>query len=302
MHRRRPRDGDGVRKEVTGIEMAVKKIGIVGGGVMGTGIAQVAALADFEVVLEDISAELTNKVIGTIRKNLQNLLSKGKIKREEADKALANVHGAKKLTDLDTCDIVIECIFENIDAKKKLFGELEQALPGHVIFASNTSSLSITELANSTKRPEKFVGMHFFNPVSRMRLVEVTRGAKTSDETVRVVKELAEKLGKVPIEVRDSPGFVVNRILIPMINEAAYALHDGVASAEDIDAAMKIGANHPMGPLELADLIGLDVVYEIMRSLYEEFGDPKYRPCPSLKKLVRAGYLGKKAGRGFHVY
>ncbi|RLF42224.1 MAG: 3-hydroxybutyryl-CoA dehydrogenase [Thermoplasmata archaeon] len=282
--------------------MKVKDIGVIGAGQMGHGIALVAAQAGYNVILRDISKELVDKGLQRIDKFLSKSVEKGKITKDEKNKILSRIKGTTKLEDVKNVDLVIEAIFENVEVKKELFKELDGICKGDAIFASNTSTIPITDLASATTRENQFIGMHFMNPVPIMKLVEVIRGLKTSDETAALIKEIAEKMGKIPVEVNDSPGFVSNRLLMPMINEAIFCLQEGVGTPESIDAVMKLGMNHPMGPLELADLIGLDVVLNIMNVLYEGFNDSKYRPCSLLKKMVQAGYLGRKTGRGFYNY
>jgi 3-hydroxybutyryl-CoA dehydrogenase len=280
----------------------VRKIGIVGAGTMGSGIAQVAAQSGYEVILNDISDSFIQNGIAKIEKGLSRAIEKGKMTKEEMANIMSRIRGSVRLEDLADSDVIIEAILEDRAAKKQVFASLDSICRPDAIFASNTSSIPITELASATKRPDKVVGMHFFNPAPVMKLVEVIRAVQTADETKELIKALAVKMGKVPVEVNDFPGFCTNRILVPMINEAAYCLMEGVASAEAIDQVMKLGANHPMGPLELADLIGLDVCLNIMEVLYSEYGDPKYRPCPLLRRLVQAGRLGRKTGWGFHKY
>jgi len=284
------------------INMRAEKIGVVGAGQMGHGIALVSAKAGFNVVLRDVKDEYVEKGLSRIEKFLDKSIEKGKLTVEEKENILSRIKGTTKLEDLKDVDLIIEAIFENVTAKKELFQELDKICKKETVFASNTSTIPITDLASVTERPEFFIGMHFMNPVPLMKLVEVIRGLRTSDETAKLIKDLAEKMGKTPVEVNDSPGFVSNRLLMPMINEAVYCLMEGVGSAEAIDNVMKLGMNHPMGPLELADLIGLDVVLDIMTVLYQGFNDSKYRPCPLLKKMVQAGYLGRKTGRGFYEY
>lgn len=278
------------------------KILVIGAGAMGSGIAQIAAQAGCDVYLRDIDMKFVEKGLAGISKNLGRLAEKGKITADEKDAAIARVKGILDVADGKDADVVIEAAVEQIDLKKKIFAELDAVVQPNAILASNTSSLSITAIASATKRPGKVIGMHFFNPVPMMALVEVIRGVVTSDETYNAIVELSKKLGKTPVTVEEAPGFVVNRILVPMINEAAMMLGEGVASAEDIDTAMKLGANHPMGPLALGDLIGLDVCLAIMDVLYTEFCDGKYRAAPLLRKMVRAGRLGRKSGQGFFTY
>lgn len=282
--------------------MSMKKIFVIGAGTMGAGIAQVFASAGFDVVLKDIKDEFVEKGLAGIKKSYSRLVEKGKVSAEDAEAVVARITGTTDSKAAAECDLVIEAAVENMAAKKAIFGELADICKDDVILASNTSSLSITELASSVKKPENFIGMHFFNPAPVMKLVEVIRGIATAQSVVDAVKELSVKIGKEPVEVEEAPGFVVNRLLVPMINEAIGVLAEGVASAEDIDKAMKLGANHPMGPLALSDLIGNDVVLAIMEVLQRETGDPKYRPHPMLVKYVRAGYTGKKSGRGFYNY
>ena len=282
--------------------MTVKKVGVIGAGQMGHGIALVAAKAGFNVILRDIKDNFVKNGISKIERFLDKSIEKGKMTIDEKEKILSNVKGTTKLEDLKNVDLVIEAIFENIKVKKELFEELDKICKKETYFASNTSTIPITDLASVTGRPDKFIGMHFMNPVPLMKLIEVIRGLRTSDETTKLIKDLSEKMGKIPVEVNDGPGFVSNRVLIPMINEAAFCLMDGTGTAENIDNVMKLGMNHPMGPLALADLIGLDVCLDIMNVLYEGFNDSKYRPCPLLKKMVQAGYLGRKSGRGFYDY
>ena len=282
--------------------MDIKKIGVIGAGQMGHGIALVAAKAGFNVILRDIKDDFVKSGINKIERFLGKSVEKGKMNAEEKEKILLNVKGTTKLEDLKDADLVIEAIFENIKVKKELFEELDKVCKKETYFASNTSTIPITDLASATNRPDKFIGMHFMNPVPLMKLIEVIRGLRTSDETTKLIKDLSEKMGKIPVEVNDGPGFVSNRVLFSMINEAIFCLMDGTGTAESIDSVMKLGMNHPMGPLELADLIGLDVSLNIMNVLYEGFNDSKYRPCPLLKKMVQAGYLGRKSGRGFYDY
>ena len=281
----------------------IKKICVVGAGVMGSGIAQVCAQAGFPVNMYDIKQEFIDKGLNNIKGNLKRSVEKGKISQDEADKILGRITTTIDLKQAaKDVDFVIEAAPENMEIKKQVFKDLDEFTPKNAILASNTSSLSITEIASATKRPEKVVGMHFFNPAPVMKLVEVVKGHLTSQETVETVKELAKKLGKTPVECKDSPGFIANRICVPMINEAITALQEGIASKEDIDLAVKLGYNHPMGPLELADLIGLDIILAIMETYYKEFNDPKYRPATLLKQMVRAGLLGRKTGKGFYQY
>jgi 3-hydroxybutyryl-CoA dehydrogenase len=282
--------------------MKINKIGVIGAGQMGHGIALVSAQAGFDVVIRDTTDDFIKKGIGKIEKFLDKSIEKGKISTDDKKKILSKIKGTTKLDDLKNMDLIVEAIFENIQVKKQLFKELDSICKKECVFASNTSTIPITDLASVTMRPEKFIGMHFMNPVPLMKLVEVIRGLRTDDETTKIIKELSEKMGKVPVEVNDGPGFVSNRLLMPMINEAIYCYMEGIGSAENIDNVMKLGMNHPMGPLELADLIGLDVVLNIMTVLYEGFDDSKYRPCPLLKKMVQAGYLGRKTCKGFYTY
>jgi len=282
--------------------MEIKKVAVVGGGTMGNGIAHVFALNDFNVFLVEMSEELLNKSIATITKNLDRQVKKEVITEEQKANTLKNIVKTIGLEKIPSdVDLVIEAIFEDKAAKLAIFNKLNSIIKSDSIFASNTSSISITELS-AGNRPHKFIGMHFMNPVPMMKLVEIIRGYSTSDETFKIIKTLAEKLDKVPVEVFDYPGFISNRVLLPMINEAVFALMEGVASAEDIDTVMKLGMNHPMGPLTLADFIGLDVCLAIMEVLYNGYNDSKYRPCPLLKKMVAAKKLGRKTGEGFFKY
>jgi len=281
--------------------MDIKTIGIVGAGTMGGGITQVAATSGLEVLVHDIGPEYLDRGLKTIDKSVSKLIEKGKI-TEDKGKILGRIKTTTSVDDFKGVDFVVEAVFEDYEVKKKVLVALDKVLAPEVILTSNTSSISITRLAALTSRPARFMGMHFMNPVPLMTLVELIKGIATTPETFAVVKALAEKMGKVPVEANDYPGFISNRILMPMINEAVYALMEGVGSIEAIDTVMKLGMNHPMGPLALADLIGNDVCLYIMEVLYEGFKDSKYRPCPLLKKYVDAGYLGRKSGRGFYDY
>ena len=280
----------------------MRNIVVIGGGTMGNGIAHTAASSGFDVTLIDVSSDILERAVSTITSNLQRAVDKGKLTAEERDAVIGRVHPVTDLQAAKDADIVIEAIIESLEAKTSLFAKLDEIAKPDCILASNTSSISITKIAAATKRPENVIGMHFMNPVPVMTLVEVIRGIATSDETWQKVEDLAKRMGKTPIEVNDYPGFISNRVLMPMINEAIFTLYEGVATREAIDGVMKLGMNHPMGPLTLADFIGLDVCLAILRVLEQGFGDPKYRPCPLLVKMVDAGWLGRKSGRGFYDY
>ena len=278
------------------------KIFVLGAGTMGAGIAQAFAAKGYEVILRDIKDEFVQRGLGGITKSLEKLVAKGKLEEAQKQAILARLTGTTDIALAAQCDLVIEAAVENMQIKKQIFAELDEVCAENTILATNTSSLSITEVASATKRPDKVIGMHFFNPAPVMKLVEVIKGMATSPETFACVKEIAESIGKTPVEVAEAPGFVVNRILIPMINEAFGILAEGIASAEDIDQSMMLGANHPMGPLALGDLVGLDVCLAIMDVLYKETGDSKYRAHSLMRKYVRAGWLGRKTGRGVYQY
>ncbi len=280
----------------------MKNVVVIGAGTMGNGIAHTAAAAGLDVTLIDVNDELLQKAMSTIAANLQRGVDKGKMTAAEKTVVVGRIKTATDLGAITFADIVIEAIVEDLGAKTDLFAKLDAVTQPECILASNTSSISITKMAAVTKRPDKVIGMHFMNPVPVMALVEVIRGIATSDDTYQRVESLAKQMGKTAIEVNDYPGFISNRVLMPMINEAIFALYEGVATAQAIDGVMKLGMNHPMGPLTLADFIGLDVCLAILRVLEEGFGDPKYRPCPLLVKMVDAGYLGRKSGRGFYTY
>ncbi len=282
--------------------MRIQTLGVVGAGQMGNGIAHVAAQSGLNVVMRDLTEAFVGKGLDTIAKNLQRGVDKGKMTAAEKDHVMSRVSGTIKLENLAACDLVVEAAVEKLDVKLELFGDLDAAVKPGAILATNTSSLPITRIAAATKRPEKVIGMHFMNPVPVMKLVEVIRGLQTSDETAAATKSLAESMGKTPVECRDFPGFVSNRVLMPLINEAVFCLHEGVAEAAAIDTIMKLGMNHPMGPLTLADFIGLDTCLYILEVLHQGLGEDKYRPCPLLRKYVEAGWLGKKTGRGFYDY
>lgn len=282
--------------------MKIKNVMVVGAGQMGAGIAQVHAQAGFDVVLHDVHNDNLSRGMEGIRRNISRQVEKGRLTAEEMEAIFARITPSTDLKQAAGADIVIEAIVENMASKTALFAELDRLAPPYAILASNTSSLPITEIAAATKRPEKVVGMHFMNPVPVMKLVEIIRGLATADDVHEAVAELADRLQKTAVEVNDFPGFVSNRVLMPMINEAIYTVYEGVASPEAVDEVMKLGMNHPMGPLTLADFIGLDTCLFIMETLHEGFGDDKYRPCPLLRKYVKAGWLGKKTGRGFYIY
>ena len=281
---------------------AVDSIGVVGAGTMGHGIAQVAAQAGLAVTMVDVAPAALERGIAGIGKSLDRLIAKGKLTAADKETTLGRVTTSGDLGALASCELVVEAVVEKLPIKAAVLAELDRACPPETILATNTSSISITKLAAGTKRADRVIGMHFMNPVPMMQLVEIIRGLATSQATYDTVRDTTAKLGKTPVEVHDAPGFVSNRVLLPMINEAVFALHEGVGTAEAIDQVMKLGMNHPMGPLALADLIGLDVCLDILRVLHDGFGDPKYRPCPLLVKMVDAGYLGRKNGRGFYEY
>ena len=278
------------------------KIMVLGAGTMGAGIVQNAAASGFEVILRDIKQEFVDRGIKGIEKNLTKMVDRGKLDAAAKDATLGRISGTVDMAAAKDCDLIIEAALEVMDIKKSIFKELDELCKPECILASNTSALSVTEIAAATNRPDKVIGMHFFNPVPAMKLVEIIRGANTSQATFDAIKDLSTKMGKAPVEINEAPGFVVNRLLIPMLNEGMYAVMEGVASPADVDTSMKFGAGHPMGPLALADMIGLDICLKIMETLYKEFGDPKYRPCPLLVKMVRAGKLGQKSGEGFFAY
>jgi 3-hydroxybutyryl-CoA dehydrogenase len=280
----------------------MKKVGVIGTGTMGAGIVQVLAQHGYEVVMRSRHQESVDKGLAKVEKNLSKMVAKEKISEDDKNAAMERITGSTDISIVKDADLIIEAASEDMEAKKALFKELDELVGPDTILASNTSSLSITEIAMATSRPDKVVGMHFFNPVPAMKLVEIINGLLTSEETNKAVTDLSTDLGKEPVQVKEAPGFVVNRILIPEINEAIEILNEGIATAEDIDTAMKLGCNHPMGPLALGDLIGLDVCLAIMNTLYTEFGDSKYRPSILLKKMVRAGKLGMKTGAGFYDY
>lgn len=280
----------------------VKSVLVIGAGAMGSGIAQVVAQAGYQVFLSDMNEQFIQAGIAKIDKGLGRLVMKGSMAEDVKVQVMGRIHGTADIKEAAGAFLVIEAIVEDMETKKRLFKEIAELLPSETILASNTSALSITELAAHSGRPEEFIGMHFFNPVPVMNLVELIKGMQTSERTFSAAKEFVESLGKTCVSVNEAPGFVVNRMLVPLINEAIFILSEGIASAEDIDQAMKLGANHPIGPLALADLVGLDVCLAVMETLYEGFGDPKYRPCPLLRKMVKAGHLGRKTGRGFFVY
>ncbi|CAG0952759.1 MAG: 3-hydroxybutyryl-CoA dehydrogenase [Candidatus Methanoperedens sp.] len=281
--------------------MNIKKIGIIGAGTMGGGIAQVAAQSGYEVVLEDVSEEYVRIGFAKIKERLEKRVVEGKIERIEKDRIISNIKTTASLEGCKDADLIIEAVVEKEDIKKQIFKELDAICPKESIFTTNTSSISITGLAQVTERYEQFAGMHFMNPAYVMKLVEVVRGLRTSDETISMIMTVAEKMKKIPVVVNDSPGFVSNRVLMPMINDSIYCLHEGVASRENIDSIMKLGANHPMGPLELADLVGLDICLDVLEVLYADL-EEKYRPCPLLRKMVAGGKLGRKSGEGFYEY
>ncbi len=281
---------------------AIKTVGVLGAGTMGNGIAHVFAKYGFSVILRDVETRFVERAVETITKNLDREIKKGKLAEAEKPKILSRIHGTTDSTELSGADFVVEAVPERPELKLAVLEEVDKLLRPETILASNTSSISITGLAAATSRPDRFVGMHFMNPVPVMALVEVVRGLQTSDATLATTVALCEKLEKKPVTVNDAPGFVSNRVLMPLINEATYCVMEGVASAEAVDAVMKMGMNHPMGPLELADLIGLDVCLDIMEVLYAGFADSKYRPCPLLRKMVSAGWLGRKSGKGFYTY
>ena len=282
--------------------MGIKTFGVIGAGQMGGGIAQVAAASGLEVIMSDINEECTTKGLASIEKNLVRSVEKGKLETEQARETLGRIRTTTDISDMAQADYVVEAAVEMEDLKFNIFRQLDEACPAHVILATNTSSIPIGRIAAQTGRPEKVIGMHFMNPVPIMKLVEVIRGLATSQETFDLTWQLCEQFGKTPAEANDYPGFIANRILLPMINEAVYCLYQGVGKAEDIDTVMKLGMNHPMGPLALADLIGLDTCLAIMETLYDGFKDSKYRPCPLLRKYVEAGWLGRKSGKGFYDY
>ncbi len=282
--------------------MNIQRVGVIGAGTMGNGIAHVFARSGYGVVLCDVEQRFLERGMATIAKNLEREVAKGKIAAADKDAALGRIEGVTERSKLGDCDFIVEAATEKLEIKTEIFRELDRVVRAEVILASNTSSISITKLGALTKRPDKVIGMHFFNPVPVMKLVEVIRGLATSQESFEAVRELAVKLGKSPVEVNDAPGFVSNRVLMPLLNEAMYAVMEGVATAEAVDEVFKLGMAHPMGPLTLADFIGLDVCLDIMRVMLEGLGDPKYRPCPLLIKMVDAGWLGRKSGRGFYQY